>query len=296
MTISYADKIPNNVDLGSDKVLQRALEHWQPEFLKWWMEMGPEGSHTHRCVPANRGQRSSERLGAFRLREDARIPLGDFPLAGRWRTQRSISATTRASLPGRTFPVSTAPTCGGSSSPKATRNPPRSSSSVISDSPVLRCTTCAICFRSTSRRAATCGPWCTCCIVISGATAAKRPRPCCSAVRGISDNPRILGAFNEKTPDWLAFFMFTYFTDRDGKFQLLALAESGFDPLARTTRFMLMEEAHHMYVGESGVGRVIHRTCEVMAAAQDRRSSQPPCARRHRSCRPSSATSIFISA
>ncbi len=82
---------------------------------------------------------------------------------------------------------------------------------------------------------------------------------------GDRDNPRILGAFNERTPDWLAFFMFTYFTDRDGKFQLLALAESGFDPLARTTRFMLMEEAHHMYVGESGVGRVIQRTCEVMA-------------------------------
>jgi benzoyl-CoA 2,3-dioxygenase component B len=44
------------------------------------------------------------------------------------------------------------------------------------------------------------------------------------------------------------------------------LAESGFDPLARTTRFMLMEEAHHMYVGESGVGRVIQRTCEVMVS------------------------------
>jgi benzoyl-CoA 2,3-dioxygenase component B len=58
--------------------------------------------------------------------------------------------------------------------------------------------------------------------------------------------------------------MFTYFTDRDGKFQLLALTESGFDPLARTTRFMLMEEAHHMYVGESGVARVIQRTCDVM--------------------------------
>jgi benzoyl-CoA 2,3-dioxygenase component B len=73
-----------------------------------------------------------------------------------------------------------------------------------------------------------------------------------------------LGAFNEKTPDWLAFFMFTHFTDRDGKFQLCALTESAFDPLARTTRFMLMEEAHHMYVGESGVARVIRRTCEVM--------------------------------
>ncbi|MFM7965197.1 MAG: benzoyl-CoA 2,3-epoxidase subunit BoxB, partial [Betaproteobacteria bacterium] len=66
------------------------------------------------------------------------------------------------------------------------------------------------------------------------------------------------------TPDWLSFYMFTYFTDRDGKFQLCALAESGFDPLARTTRFMLTEEAHHMFVGESGVSRVIQRTCDMM--------------------------------
>jgi len=81
---------------------------------------------------------------------------------------------------------------------------------------------------------------------------------------GNQDNPRILQAFNEKTPDWLSFFMFTYFTDRDGKFQLCALAESSFDPLARTTKFMLTEEAHHMFVGESGVSRVIQRTCQVM--------------------------------
>ena len=81
---------------------------------------------------------------------------------------------------------------------------------------------------------------------------------------GDADNPRILGAFNERTPDWLSFFMFTYFTDRDGKYQLCSLAESGFDPLARTCKFMLTEEAHHMFVGESGVGRVIQRTCEVM--------------------------------
>jgi len=81
---------------------------------------------------------------------------------------------------------------------------------------------------------------------------------------GQEDNPRILGAFNEKTPDWLALFMFTYFTDRDGKFQLCALAESAFDPLARTTKFMLTEEAHHMFVGESGISRVLTRTCQVM--------------------------------
>jgi benzoyl-CoA 2,3-dioxygenase component B len=81
---------------------------------------------------------------------------------------------------------------------------------------------------------------------------------------GDLNNPRILTAFNEKTSHWLAFFLFTFFTDRDGKFQLAALAESAFDPLARTTRFMLTEEAHHMFVGESGVARVLQRTCEVM--------------------------------
>jgi benzoyl-CoA 2,3-dioxygenase component B len=77
----------------------------------------------------------------------------------------------------------------------------------------------------------------------------------------------MLGAFNEATPDWLSFFMFTYFTDRDGKMQLEALAQSGFDPLSRTCRFMLTEEAHHMFVGEAGVMRVIERTCQAMKDA-----------------------------
>jgi benzoyl-CoA 2,3-dioxygenase component B len=58
--------------------------------------------------------------------------------------------------------------------------------------------------------------------------------------------------------------MFTYFTDRDGKYQLASLAESGFDPLSRTCRFMLTEEAHHLFVGETGIGRVVQRTCELM--------------------------------
>ncbi|MFT4727064.1 MAG: benzoyl-CoA 2,3-dioxygenase component B [Granulosicoccus sp.] len=84
---------------------------------------------------------------------------------------------------------------------------------------------------------------------------------------GSEDAPRMLGAFNEETPDWLSFFMFTYFTDRDGKMQLESLAQSGFDPLSRTCRFMLTEEAHHMFVGETGVGRVLQATCDAMKAA-----------------------------
>jgi len=81
---------------------------------------------------------------------------------------------------------------------------------------------------------------------------------------GDADKPRILGTFNEPIRDWLSFFMFTYFTDRDGKFQLKSLAESSFDPLARTCQFMLTEEAHHMFVGDTGISRVIKRTLEVM--------------------------------
>src|SRR5205085_1397122 len=84
---------------------------------------------------------------------------------------------------------------------------------------------------------------------------------------GDADKPRMLGAFNEETPDWLSFHMFTFFTDRDGKMQLESLAQSGFDPLSRTCRFMLTEEAHHMFVGETGVGRILQRTCEAMKEA-----------------------------
>src|SRR4029077_3783877 len=91
---------------------------------------------------------------------------------------------------------------------------------------------------------------------------------------GDADKPRILGAFNEKTPDWLSFFMFCFFTDRDGKYQLASLAESGFDPLSGTCRFMLTEEAHHLFVGERSIGRVLQRTGERL------RGGKPAAVRR----------------
>jgi benzoyl-CoA 2,3-dioxygenase component B len=80
---------------------------------------------------------------------------------------------------------------------------------------------------------------------------------------GDPDKPRILGAFNQPCDHWLSFFAFTMFTDRDGKYQLAALAQSGFDPLARSTEFMLTEEAHHLFVGETGLDRIIKRSAEL---------------------------------
>ena len=81
---------------------------------------------------------------------------------------------------------------------------------------------------------------------------------------GNSEKPRILEAFNTPIDTWLDFFCFTMFTDRDGKSQLLSLSESALDPLSRTTRFMLTEEAHHMFVGETGLARIIERTCQIL--------------------------------
>ncbi|HPP84116.1 MAG TPA: benzoyl-CoA 2,3-epoxidase subunit BoxB, partial [Rubrivivax sp.] len=43
-SIDYGEKIPNNVHLSEDRTLQRALEQWQPNYLKWWQEVGPDGS------------------------------------------------------------------------------------------------------------------------------------------------------------------------------------------------------------------------------------------------------------
>jgi benzoyl-CoA 2,3-dioxygenase component B len=88
---------------------------------------------------------------------------------------------------------------------------------------------------------------------------------------GDADKPRILGAFNQPVKNWVDFFFFTMFTDRDGKYQLYALSESGFDPLARTTKFMLTEEAHHMFVGETGVDRMVTRAVELMKTGDVRK-------------------------
>jgi len=77
MSIDYSERIPNNVDLSSDKRLQRALEKWQPAFLDWWQTMGPEGWQPR--LPAHGDLHGGRRLGELRLCEDARVSLGHLP-------------------------------------------------------------------------------------------------------------------------------------------------------------------------------------------------------------------------
>ena len=282
--VDYSTKIPNNVGLAEDRQVLRALESWHPGYIDWWKDMGPEGFqealvYLRTAVsvdPKGWAKFDYVRMPEYRWgillapqEEDRKIPFGHH----------------MASRSGRTCRANIAPCCAASSSSRATPSRPPSSSSAISARPRRRSTTCATCSRSMSRKAATCGRWSTSCRNISAATAARRPSELLRRRSGDADTPRMLGAFNEATPDWLSFFMFTFFTDRDGKMQLESLAQSGFDPLSRTCRFMLTEEAHHMFVGETGVGRTIQRTCEAMKAAEIEdpdEIEQGARARRHR--------------
>ena len=263
MSINYSERIPNNVNLANDRTLQRALEHWQPRFLDWWKEMGPKDSasadvylRTATGVDAQGWatygtvKMPDYRWGIFLADPiaDRTIGFGDHygepawqQVPGELRSQfRRIIVTQ-----GDTEPASV-------------------------EQQHLLGLTCPSLYdlRNLFQVNVEEGRhlWAMVYLLHAyfGRDGREEAEELLARHSGDIDKPRILGTFNEPISDWLSFFMFTYFTDRDGKFQLKSLAESGFDPLARTCRFMLTEEAHHMFVGETGVGRVVRRTLEVM--------------------------------
>lgn len=75
--------------------------------------------------------------------------------------------------------------------------------------------------------------------------------------RSADKKERILGAFNEAVEDWLDFFAFTAFVDRDGMYQLKMLSHSGFAPLSRSMGPMLNEESFHLITGLTGLQRIL---------------------------------------
>ena len=70
-------------------------------------------------------------------------------------------------------------------------------------------------------------------------------------------NNRLLGSFNVDVDNWVDFFTYTEFVDRDGKFQLNMLSTSGFAPLARSMGPMLREEGFHLGTGHMGLQRIV---------------------------------------
>jgi benzoyl-CoA 2,3-dioxygenase component B len=261
--VNYSEKIPNNVNLAEDRALQRALEQWLPNYIRWWDEVGPEDSskldvYLRTAVSVDpQGwahfdyvKMRDYRWGIFLNPSDANrtIQFGDHKGEKAW---QDVPGEHRANLrriivtQGDTEPASV----------EQQRHLGLTAPSLYDLRNLFQVNV------EEGRHL-----WAMVYLLHKhfGRDGREEAEALLERRSGDENNPRILGAFNEKTPDWLSFFMFTYFTDRDGKFQLAALAESGFDPLSRTTKFMLTEEAHHMFVGESGVARTIARTCQVM--------------------------------
>src|ERR1700760_950321 len=263
MAIDYAERIPNNVELSTNRTLQRALEQWQPAFLSWWKEMGPSDFNAldvYLRTAISVDTKGWANYGYVRMPEyrwgifladpepDRRVGFGDDfgkpvwqQVPGEYRsTLRRLIVTQ-----GDTEPASV----------EQQRLLGHTAPSLYDLRNLFQVNV------EEGRHL-----WAMVYLLHAyfGRDGREEAEELLERHSGDADNPRILSTFNEPIRDWLSFFMFTYFTDRDGKFQLKSLAESAFDPLARTCQFMLTEEAHHMFIGDTGLARVTRRTLEVM--------------------------------
>jgi benzoyl-CoA 2,3-dioxygenase component B len=257
------ERIPNNVNLSEDKKLQRALEKWLPNYLDWWREMGPEGFQekevwlrtaisvdTDGWAHFDYVRMPEYRWGIFLkpAEADARVGFGDnegMPayqeVPGEFRNALRRIIVTQ----GDTEPASV----------EQQRRLGQTCPSLYDLRNLFQVNV------EEGRHL-----WAMVYLLHKyfGRDGRDEAEDMLNRRSGNPDKPRILEAFNQPCDDWLNFFCFTMFTDRDGKYQLSALAESGFEPLARTCQFMLTEEAHHLFVGETGIGRVVKRTAELM--------------------------------
>jgi benzoyl-CoA 2,3-dioxygenase component B len=258
----YTEKIPNNVDLYEDRRLQRALESWQPNFLSWWESMGPSlpTQDVYLRTAVNVGREGWAHFGHVAMRDyrwgiflaerdpGRRIGFGEHRGEPPW---QKVPGEYRSELQrlivvqGDTEPASV----------EQQRNLGATAPSLYDLRNLFQVNV------EEGRHL-----WAMVYLLHAhfGREGREEAEKLLHRNSGSHDAPRILGAFNEETPDWLSFFMFTYFTDRDGKYQLGTLKESAFDPLSRTCEFMLKEEAHHMFVGTTGIDRVVERTAQLM--------------------------------
>ncbi|HJV70734.1 MAG TPA: benzoyl-CoA 2,3-epoxidase subunit BoxB [Ideonella sp.] len=264
--VKLDESIPNNVNLSTDKQLLRALESWHPQYLEWWKDMGPDGFQDAEVYlrtavgvdPSGWAKFGHVKMPEYRWGillapqvEGRTIPCGRHKGEPVW---QEVPGEYRALLrrlivvQGDTEPASV----------EQQRYLGKTAPSLYDMRNLFQVNV------EEGRHL-----WAMVYLLVKyfGKDGREEAQALLERRSGQQDNPRILGAFNERTPDWLSFFMFTYFTDRDGKMQLAALAESGFDPLSRSCRFMLTEEAHHLFVGETGVQRTIEATCAAMKQA-----------------------------
>src|SRR6202000_1702396 len=258
----YTEKIPNNVELREDRRLQRALESWQPNFINWWESMAPPlpTQDVYLRTAVNVGREGWAHFGHVAMKD---YRWGIF-LAERDQERR----------------IALRPHQGRAGRPEG----PREYRGVLQRLIVIQGDTEPASVEQQRNLGATAPSlydlrnlfqvnveegrhlWAMVYLLHAyfGREGREEAEELLHRNSGSEDSPRILGAFNEETPDWLSFYMFTYFTDRDGKYHLGTLKDSAFAPMRRTCEFMLKEEAHHMMVGTTGVDRVVERTAQVM--------------------------------
>ncbi|HTE86023.1 MAG TPA: benzoyl-CoA 2,3-epoxidase subunit BoxB [Dehalococcoidia bacterium] len=262
--VDYSTKIPNNVGLASDRRVLKALESWHPGYLNWWRDMGPAGFQESLVYlrtavtvdPKGWAKFAFVRMPDYRWgvllapQEEGRtIPFGDHLGEAAW---QAVPGEYRAPL--RRLIV-----IQGDTEPASVEQQRRLGKTAPSLYDLRNLFQVNV---EEGRHL-----WAMVYLLQKyfGRDGREEAEELLRRRSGDADSPRMLGAFNAATNDWLSFFMFTHFTDRDGKMQLESLAQSGFDPLSRTCRFMLTEEAHHMFVGTTGVSRVVEATVEAMA-------------------------------
>jgi len=259
--MTLTDQIPNNVDLGSDRKLMRALMRWQPDFLNWWRDMGPEGFQADQVWlrtaisvdPSGWAHYDYVKMPDYRWgiflapAANETIGFGDHKGQPTW---DEVPGEMRGVL--RRIIVTQADT--EPASVEQQRQLGRTAPSLYDMRNLFQVNV------EEGRHL-----WAMVHLLQQyfGRDGREEAEALLKRRSGDPDTPRILSTFNERTDDWLSFFMFTTFTDRDGKFQLSALSESGFAPLARATKFMLTEEAFHLFCGEQGVERVLRRAAEL---------------------------------
>ncbi len=263
MHVDLAASIPNNVGLAARPALRRDLEWFDGRYREWWRDWGPLGVRDEEVylrtpigVEAEGWARygfvplSQYRWGVFQMpaKPDRRILFG--ALAGQpvW---QSVPDEHRATLHKHLITQ-------GDTEPGSVEQSYR----LAAIAPSLYDLRNLIQFHVEEGRHL----WAMAHLLFEhfGAVGQDDAEGLLARRSGDAHNPRILDAFNNPVNDWLSFFLWCFLADRDGKYQLLSVAEGAFDPLARTAQFMLTEEAHHMFIGEDGLRRIVQRTLELM--------------------------------
>jgi benzoyl-CoA 2,3-dioxygenase component B len=261
-TVDLSAKIPNNVGLADDPKLRKALESWLPKYLQWWQDMGPTDFADKPVYLRTAISVTNEGWAHY---DYVRMP------EYRWGIFLNPTETT---------PVIR---CGDDSGKPAWPEVPGEHRNALRRIIVTQADTEPASVEQQRMLGHTAPSlydmrnlfqvnveegrhlWAMVYLLQKyfGRDGRDEAEALLERRSGDPDKPRILGAFNQPCDHWLSFFAFTMFTDRDGKYQLAALAESGFDPLARSTQFMLTEEAHHLFVGQTGIDRILRRSAQL---------------------------------